>query len=53
MPINNSTYSRGTQAKTRGKADRAQKDKARFCQTKFSIRFSRDSLTIEHISKKG
>lgn len=53
MPISNGTYSRGREVKIKGKAERAQKDKARFCQTKFSIRFSRDSLTIEHTTKKG
>ena len=53
MPVSNGTYTRGTQARVRGKTEKAAQNKERFSQSRFTIKFSRDSFTVEHIRKKG
>lgn len=47
MPIANSTYSRGRQAKIKGKADAAARDKSKYSKSKFTIKFSKNKLEFE------
>ena len=53
MPINNMTYTKGRPSKAKGQAEKAARDKQRFSQTRLTIKLSRDSVTVEHFSKKG
>ena len=53
MPVSNGTYTRGTQARVRGKTEKAAQNKERFCQTKFTIRFRNSGIEFEHTKKRG
>ena len=53
MPIANTTYVRGPESKVKGKQYQAQRDKVKFTQNKFSIRFHNNGVEFEHTSKKG
>lgn len=48
MPISNGTYSRGREAKIKGKAEKATQDKARYTQTdKFIVKFTKNQVEFE------
>ena len=53
MPVSNSTYTRGSKAKTKGASEKAAMNRQRFSQTRFAIRFRNNGLEFETIKKRS